>query len=187
MDDWIITDEPVPAVSAKAPKKAKAKDFETLRQLRPGKSSAKAKAKATKARPKTGANRPGCSPDVPLGQAKPTTCAKRPSRAKALPAKVKQVALKHKCNKAAQKKHAHEKPALPSKSPESVFCNVKAVPAFQKHGVLRVASDCSGWCSEVWAAKSAVHADVEHVFASEENASARILAKEFPTGGQVSS
>ena len=170
MDDWIINDEPVPAVSAKAPKKAKAKDFETLRQLRPGKSSAKAKAKATKARPKTGANRPGCSTDA---KAKPTTCAKRPSRAKALPAKVKN--------------RAREKPALPSKSPEGVFCNVEAVPAFQKHGVLRVASDCSGWCSEVWAAKSVVYARVEHVFASEESASARILAKEFPTGGQVSS
>jgi hypothetical protein len=183
MDDWIINEEPVPAVSAKAPKKAKAKDFETLRQLRPGKSSAKAKAKATKARPKTGANRPG----VLISMAKPTTCAKRPSRAKALPAKVKQVALKHKCNKAAQKKRAHEQPALPSKSPEGVFCIVEAVPAFQKHGVLRVASDCSGWCSEVWAAKSVVYARVEHVFASEESASARILAKEFPTGGQVSS
>ena len=184
MDDWIINDEPVPFVRAKALKKAKAKDFETLTELRPGKSSAKAKAKATKARPKTGANRPGCSTDA---KAKPTTCAKRPSRAKALPAKVKQVALKHKCNTAAQKTRAHEKPALPSKSPEGVFCNVEAVPAFQKHGVLRVASDCSGWCSEVWAAKSIVYARVEHVFASEESASARILAKEFPTGGQVSS
>ena len=46
-----------------------------------------------------------------------------------------------------------------------------------RHGALRVASDCSGWCSELWALKG-MDVKVEHVFTSEiEPAAMRLMKK----------
>lgn len=57
-----------------------------------------------------------------------------------------------------------------------IAINVGSRPV--RHGALRVASDCSGWCSELWAL-AGMNIKVEHIFTSEIEPAARRLMKKL--------
>jgi hypothetical protein len=79
-----------------------------------------------------------------------------------------------------KKPAAEPKSPLPCKMPLHALRNIEHAPAFRKHGVVRVGSDCSGWCSEVWASRNVLFADVVHVFASDDSSSVRTWVKNLP-------
>ena len=144
MDDWF--DSPVVQTAAKAKvKQSASKKAAKARAAPKVKKAARARAAA---KVKTAA------------KARAAPKVKKASKARAAPRVKSSVAAR---------------PALPSRSAPNARCDICDAPDLRSHGVVRLGGDCSGWCTEVWASKNVLAGGlVEHVFASEEQMSARI-------------